>query len=135
VEFYLKLEVTLKKISKNKAIHKVKPEGVEVWYYLFPEYQIHYNEQLPHTTQQWHFHKKIHESLFVFEGELEAYWEENGDKKSQTLKAGDLVETGNLNHTFENKSDKVAKFFVLKQVLSGEDKSEIFLRDKYKEKK
>jgi uncharacterized cupin superfamily protein len=124
----------MKIANQSEAIHKLKPGGAEVWYYLFPEYEIHYNEQSPHTTQPWHYHKQIHESLFIFEGELIAHWEESGVKKSQVLHAGDLVETGNYNHTFENASDNVVKFIALKQMHSGKDKSQIFASDKFMDK-
>lgn len=120
----------MKIISKNKSIYVEKPEGIEVWYYLFPEYEIHYNEQLPHTAQVWHFHEKIHETIFVIEGELEAYWEDGDSIKSQKLTACDLVETEKTKHTFENNTDKVVKFLVLKQVLSGEDRSKLLKTDK-----
>ena len=120
----------MKITNKDQAIHTTKPEGVEVWYYLFPEYEIHYNEQRPHTTQAWHFHEKIHESIFVIEGQLEAKWKEGEQEKSQILNAGDLAETQNSDHTFENKTDQIVKFLVLKQVLSGEDRSVVLKNDK-----
>ena len=75
----------MKITNKDQAIHTTKPEGVEVWYYLFPEYEIHYNEQRPHTTQAWHFHEKIHESIFVIEGQLEAKWKEGEQEKSRII--------------------------------------------------
>lgn len=124
----------MKIIKKDQAIHAKKPEGIEVWYYLFPEYEIHYNEQPAHTTQVWHFHNKIHETLFIIDGELEVRWKEDGTTRSQILKTGDLVETEKSDHTFENQSDEIVKFFALKQVLSGEDKSDIFKNDKFTSK-
>ncbi len=120
----------MKIIDRNKAIYVKKPEGIKVWYYLFPEYEIHYNEQPPHTTQTWHFHKKIHETIFIIGGELKVYWEDDSSTKNRKLSAGDLVETQNSNHTFKNDTDNVVRFLVLKQVLSGENKSNILKNDK-----
>jgi hypothetical protein len=64
----------MKITTKNDAAFVSKPEGTNVTYYLFPEYEIHINEQLPHTTQTWHHHGKIWETLYIIEGELTAQW-------------------------------------------------------------
>jgi len=69
--------------SKDSALHVLKPEGINVGYYLFEEYEIHYNEQAPHSTQVWHHHEKVWETLFIIEGELIAKWKENGEEKEQ----------------------------------------------------
>jgi uncharacterized cupin superfamily protein len=116
--------------TKNNAIFVSKPEGQKVTYYLFPEYEIHINEQLPHSTQVWHHHEKIWETLYIIEGELTAQWKENGEMKKEIVKAGDIIETEHTPHTFSNESDKIVKFIVFKQLLSGEDKKEILKSDK-----
>ncbi len=110
--------------------HVVKPEGTDVHYYLFKDYEIHYNEQEPHTTQTWHHHEKIWETLYLIEGELVAYWRENGEEKSQIVRAGDHIETERTPHTFTNDSERTSKFLVLKIVSSGEDVREVFKADK-----
>lgn len=71
---------------KGSSLHSSKPGGIEVDYYLFDEYEVHLNVQLPNTTH--------------------------------------------TPHTFVNQTDKVAKFLVLKQVLSGEGKKELLKKDK-----
>src|SRR4051812_24523364 len=105
--------------TKKDALSVSKPEGTNVSYYLFPEYEMHFNEQVPQCTQTWHHHEKIWESLFIIEGELTAHWKENGETKKQIVKAGDLIETEHTPHTFSNDSDKVVKFLVIKQLLNG----------------
>lgn len=120
----------MKIVKKFDAAHVKKSEGTEVWYYLFPEYEVHYNEQVPGTTQTWHYHEKINETVFIIEGELVAKWKNGEEVREQTLHAGDLVQTENTNHTFENKSGKTVKFLILKQILTGEDRSELFKNDK-----
>jgi len=112
------------------ALHVQKPEGTDVRYYLFKDYEIHYNDQAPHTTQTWHHHEKIWESLYIIDGELTAYWRENGEEKSQVIKAGDLVETERTPHTFSNDSDEMVRFLVIKRIPSDEDFSEVFKTDK-----
>lgn len=119
------------KVTHRKDVMYVeKPEGVNVAYYLFSEYEIHVDEQLPHTTQTWHHHEKIWESIYVVEGELTAQWRENEEVKKEIVKQGDIIETEHTPHTFSNDSDDVAKYIVIKQVLSGENKREVLKNDK-----
>ncbi|MBI4100177.1 cupin domain-containing protein [Candidatus Microgenomates bacterium] len=120
----------MKIIGAQSVLHVSKPEGIKVFYYLLPEYEVHYNEQAPGSTQTWHHHEKIWETLFIIEGELTAEWKENGQIKRQIVKAGDLIETENTSHTFLNHTLEVTKFVVIKQVLSGEDKQELLKTDK-----
>lgn len=68
--------------TPQDAIVVSKPEGTHVTYYLFPEYEVHYNEQIPGSTQVWHRHEKIWESLFIIEGALTAQWKEAVKLKS-----------------------------------------------------
>lgn len=120
----------MKIIRPKAAIQVSKPEGTNVTYFLRPEYEVHYNEQVPHSIQTWHHHEKIWETLYIIEGELTARWKEGDKEMEDVVRAGDLVESENSPHTFENNSDTVVKFIVIKQVLSGEDKKEILKIDK-----
>jgi uncharacterized cupin superfamily protein len=110
--------------------HVQKPEGTDVYYYLFNDYEIHYNDQAPHTTQTWHHHDQIWETLYIIDGELNAQWREGDEEKSQMVKAGDLVETERTPHTFSNDSDNTVRFLVVKRIPSSEDYSEVFKTDK-----
>jgi uncharacterized cupin superfamily protein len=119
------------KIVKGENVpHITKPEGTDVHYYLFKDYEVHYNDQAPHTTQAWHHHEKIWETLYIIEGELIAQWRDNGENKTQVIKAGDLIETERTPHTFSNETDQKARFLVIKRLPSENDYSEIFKTDK-----
>ena len=119
------------KITHAKdVLHITKPEGTDVHYYLFKDYEVHYNDQAPHTTQTWRHHERVWETLYIIEGELKAQWHEGGDEKSQMLAAGDLVETERTPHTFSNESDRVARFLVIKRIPTDEDLSETLKTDK-----
>jgi len=120
----------MKIIHKKDAIHADKPEGTKVDYYLRDEYEVHYNEQVPKSTQTWHHHEQIMETLFIIEGELTAKWKENGKVVEEIVRAGDMIETEDTPHTFTNHTDKVIKFLVIKQVPSGENKKELLKTDK-----
>lgn len=119
------------KITQAKdALHVAKPEGTDVHCYLFKDYEIHYNDQAPHTTQTWHHHEKIWETLYIIDGELEARWRDGDQEQSQTVKAGDLIETERTPHTFSNETDNIVRFLVIKRIPSTEDHSEVLKTDK-----
>lgn len=120
----------MKITSKNNAIYIKKPDGPEVWYYLFPEYEVHYNIQPPQSGQAWHRHEKLDEALYIIEGEMVALWQEGDKKAEKVVRAGDLIQVEKSDHTFENRSDKPSKFLVIKQVLTDEDKSKVLKEDK-----
>lgn len=119
------------KITTAKDVdHVHKPEGTDVHYYVFDDYEVHYNDQAPHTTQTWHHHEKIWETLYIIDGELTAYWREGEEEKSRVVKAGDVVETERSPHTFANNSDNTVRFLVIKRIPSGKDFREVLKTDK-----
>jgi len=121
----------MKITKKSSAIHIDKPEGSSVDYYIFPEYEIHYNEIKPGTIQQWHHHDQICETLFVMEGEIEAHWLDNHGKRcKQVATVGDVVEVENTPHTFINSSNNVVKFLAFRFVPRGKDQRETMKNDK-----
>jgi len=120
----------MKIIQADEALHVKKPEGTDVHYYLFKDYEVHYNDQAPHTTQMWHHHEKIWETLYIIDGKLTAQWRENGEEKSQVVRAGDLIETERTAHTFSNDSDETVRFLVIKRMPSNEDFTETLKTDK-----
>jgi uncharacterized cupin superfamily protein len=120
----------MKIIQAKDVLHVKKPEGTDVHYYLFKDYEVHYNDQAPRTTQTWHHHEKIWETLYIIDGELTAQWRENGEEKSQVVKSGDLIETERTVHTFSNDSDNTVRSLVMKRMPSDEDFSEVLKTDK-----
>lgn len=120
------MKITSRENSKNFK----SPEGREAWVYGFPEYEFQYDEQQPGTILKWHHHAKIWEMIYIIEGELVAHWKENGEIKEQTVKAGDLIEPGHISHTFENRTEGIAKFIAVKFVPTGEDKKATIEGDK-----
>jgi len=107
-----------------------KPEGTSVHYYLFNDYELHYNEQAPNTSQTWHHHEKIWETLYIIEGNLRVEWKEDGKVNSEIVSNGDLIETERTPHTFVNASDEIVRFIVIKRMPSDEDFRNVFKNDK-----
>ncbi len=125
----------MKIISKSQSVHVDKEEGSSVDYYIFPEYEIHYNEIKPGTVQSWHHHTKITETLFVMEGEIEAHWiDEQGQKMMKVVTAGDVVEVEDTPHNFVNSSQNTVKFVVFRFAHTGEDNHELIKNDKVLDK-
>ena len=120
----------MKIIQAKDTLHVAKPEGTDVHYYLFKDYEVHYNDQAPHTTQTWHHHEKIWETLYIIDGELNAQWRDGGEEKSQTVKAGDLIETERTPHTFSNDTSQTVRFLVIKRIPSDQDYSKVLKSDK-----
>lgn len=120
----------MKIIKREETLSVSKPEGTNVQYYLRDEYELHYNEQIPDSTQTWHHHEKILESVYIIEGELTAEWKIGNKIMKQIVKGGDLIETENTPHTFTNHTDKIVKFIVIKQVPTGIEKKNILKTDK-----
>ena len=120
----------MKIIKSTDVNHIDKPEGTSVYYYLFNDYEVHYNDQAPKTTQTWHHHEKIWETLYIIEGELTVRWREGGQELSKNVSSGDLIETERTPHTFVNESDDIARFIVIKRIPSSDDFREIFKTDK-----
>ncbi len=120
----------MKIIQSKDALHVVKPEGTDVHYYLFKDYEVHYNTQAPRTTQLWHHHEHIWETLYVIDGQLTAHWRDSGREKSQVIKSGDLVENERTSHTFSNDTDETVRFMVIKHIPSDEDYRELLKTDK-----
>jgi len=115
----------------KQGIAVAKPEGTRVTYYIFPEYEIHYNELLPTTVQPWHHHNAIEETIFVISGEIEVRWLENGTIVTEKVHQGDIVRVEDTPHTLANLLDAVAIFLVVRLVLSGKDTREILRTDKH----
>ncbi len=118
--------------KKEDAIFVSKPEGTDVRYYIYPEFEIHANEVKPGTVQGWHHHNVIAENLFILEGELEAHWlDDDGNKQIRTVVPGDVIQAGTTSHTFVNVSDTICKFLVFRFVPDGTDKHELIKNDRH----
>ena len=120
----------MKIIKSTDVAHVNKPEGTSVYYYLFNDYEVHYNDQAPKTTQTWHHHEKIRETLYIIDGELTVKWRDGDQEFSKNVSSGDLIETERTAHTLVNDSDNIARFIVIKRIPSSDDFREIFKTDK-----
>lgn len=115
---------------QQEAIFLDKGNGTSVHYYIYPEYEIHHNEVLGHTVQQWHHHEVIEETLYIVSGQLRAFWAEGDIARSETLNPGDIIRVGKIPHTFANLADEKVIFLVFRIVPDGTDKRQTIKSDK-----
>lgn len=120
----------MKITERESAVNVKKPDGTNLTYYLFDEYEIHFNELEPGCIQPWHHHETIWETIYIIEGELTLKWKDKQENSEQILHPGDVAEVEDSPHSLSNQTKELSKFIVLKQVLSGENHREIFKKDK-----
>lgn len=114
----------------DDAIYVDKKDGTKVHYFIFDEFEIHYNSIVPHTSQQWHFHSKIEEVIMVTKGSLTCYWVEDDIRKKKVLKEKEIIRVQQSVHTFANQSDQEVEFTVFRFVPNGINKHELIKNDK-----
>ena len=118
-------------IERGSVPHVDKKYGTSIWYYIFPEHEIHYNEMQPNTTQPWHHHEQTDESIFVLEGTLRINWlDEQGEVLTQDIGPGTVARIEHFVHTVTNPTQEISKFLVFKFVPTGSDKHELIKNDK-----
>lgn len=114
---------------QSDAIYVDKGDGTRVHYYLFPEYEVHFNALASGCTQQWHHHDRIEETLLILSGQMDGLWRDDNREFRETLLPGDLVRVGRLPHTFSTGAEECT-FVVFRLVLDGVNKSELIKGDK-----
>ena len=113
----------LEVIREEDSIHVIKETGTEVRYYIFDEAEIHLNNIMPHTIQEWHFHEKIDENILITKGKLLCrYIDGSGTEKSCYAAKNDIVRVHSSVHTFENDTDEITVFYVFRYVTDGTNK-------------
>ena len=118
-------------VHEEESIHVIKETGTEVNYYIFDEFEIHLNRMMPHTVQEWHFHRKIDESILITKGSLLCkYVDESGVEMSCYARKNDIIRVRNSVHTFENDTNEMAEFIVFRFVPDGTNKRELIKHGK-----
>lgn len=120
----------LKVYTNEDSISVKKPNGTEVDYFIFDEYEIHLNKIPPHSVQEWHRHRKIDEALIMTSGEICLKWIDDGKESSRIITKGMVVRMGRAIHTLENNTDVPAEFNIVRTVPQGKDNREIIKNDK-----
>lgn len=112
------------------AIFCEKENKTKVHYFLFDEYEVHYNVIPPKSIQEWHRHTKIEETIFVLSGQFQMKWKQKDEMKIKTVSKNMLIRVKNSIHTLENPFEEEAVFIVFRMVADGKNKREIIKNDK-----
>ena len=112
------------------AIFCEKENKTKVHYFLFDEYEVHYNVIPPKSIQEWHRHTRIEETIFVLSGQFQMKWKQKDEMKIKTVSKNMLIRVKKSIHTLENPFEEEAVFIVFRMVADGKNKKEIIKNDK-----
>lgn len=124
------LQKYLEILTRDEAIFRKKPDGTEVNYFLFPEFEIHINSLAGKTVQGWHKHHKIEEVLLVQSGKVKIEEVENQQIVSRICAEGELIRMHNSLHRISNPDTLSASFTVFRFVPQGKNQQECIKNDK-----
>ncbi|HFK2440373.1 TPA: cupin domain-containing protein [Enterococcus faecalis] len=124
------LQKYLEILTRDEAIFRKKPDGTEVNYFLFPEFEIHINSLPGKTVQAWHKHHKIEEVLLVQSGKVKIEELENQQIVSRICAEGELIRMHNSLHRISNPDTLSASFTVFRFVPQGKNQQECIKNDK-----
>lgn len=120
----------MKVTPKSGAINLKRPDGTNISYYIFNEYEVHYGELPPGVTQPWHHHQVISETLYLIEGKVKLHYVDGEEKTERTIVPGDVVQVEDTPHTFSNPFAETCKMVAFRFVPDGVDTQEIIKTDK-----
>lgn len=116
--------------NSDSVIKVSKENGTDLLYYIFNDFEIHYNEIHPKTCQEWHSHKDIEEVLLIINGTISYQWKQDDIIKDISLSEKDLVRTNHSIHRLENKTNQLVTFIVFRKKIGFNDDRELFKNDK-----
>ena len=114
----------------ENSLYNQKENLTKVNYFIFDEYEIHFNIIPSKTSQEWHMHREIEEALFVISGEILVRWKDNNIIREKLVSKNSVIRVKNSIHTVENRTNEEATFLVYRMVPDGTNKREIIKNDK-----
>jgi mannose-6-phosphate isomerase-like protein (cupin superfamily) len=121
---------TLEIHNLENSLYNQKENLTKVNYFIFDEYEIHFNIIPSKTSQEWHMHREIEEALFVISGEILVRWKDNNIIREKLVYKNSVIRVKNSIHTLENLTNEEATFVVFRMVPDGTNKREIIKNDK-----
>ncbi len=77
--------------NSKEALSRVKKNGTEVQYFLYPEFEVHTNKIPPGSIQDWHRHQQVEEVIVVTSGKISIETIENATLERAEVKQGDVL--------------------------------------------
>ncbi len=121
---------TLEIHNLENSLYNQKENLTKVNYFIFDEYEIHFNTIPSKTSQEWHMHREIEEALFVISGEILVRWKDNNIIREKLVYKNSVIRVKKSIHTIENQSNEEATFLVFRMVPDGTNKRDIIKNDK-----
>ena len=123
-------EKNLEIIEKTDAISVEKDNGTLVDYFLFEEFELHYNTIPINCVQDWHSHHAIEEIIVVEQGEIVVEWIENGKIFTKIVKEKEIIRMKNSIHRLSNRSNTAVECTIFRFVPQHQDYSQKIKKDK-----
>ena len=116
--------------NSKEALSRVKKNGTEVQYFLYPEFEVHTNKIPPGSIQDWHRHQQVEEVIVVTSGKISIETIENATLERAEVKQGDVLRVKNSIHRLVNRNRTSASFIVFRFVPQGVSQADIIKNDK-----
>lgn len=123
-------EKNLEIIEKTDAISVEKDNGTLVDYFLFEEFELHYNTIPTNCVQDWHSHHAIEEIIVVEQGELVVEWIEKDKIFTKRVKEKEIIRMKSSIHRLSNRSNTAVKCTIFRFVPQHQDYSQKIKTDK-----
>lgn len=117
-------------INKTAAISVEKDNGTFVDYFLFEEFEVHYNKIPENCVQDWHSHNAIEEIIVVDQGSLVVEWIEDKTIYTKTVEEKEIIRMKNSIHRLSNPSNTIAECTIFRFVPHHQDYSQLIKQDK-----
>ena len=111
--------------NSKEALSRVKKNGTEVQYFLYPEFEVHTNKIPPGSIQDWHRHQQVEEVIVVTSGKISIETIENATLERAEVKQGDVLRVKNSIHRLVNRNRTSASFIVFRFVPQGVSQADI----------
>lgn len=117
-------------INKKSAISVEKDNGTLVDYFLFEEFEVHYNKIPASCVQDWHSHHAIEEIIVVNQGILVVEWIENRKICKKIVGEKEIIRMKNSIHRISNRLNVIAECTIFRFVPQNQDYSQLIKQDK-----
>lgn len=124
----MKQEIEIR--NSKEALSRVKKNGTEVQYFLYPEFEVHTNKIPSGSIQDWHRHQQVEEVIVVTSGKISIETIENATLERAEVKQGDVLRVKNSIHRLVNRNRTSASFIVFRFVPQGVSQADIIKNDK-----
>ena len=108
------------------VVYLDKNNGTRVRYYIFNDFEIHYNWIDSNSIQDWHSHHDVEEIIFVLKGQIQLEWLQGTTTETISLSSKDLVKVNKSVHRIINNTNECSEFIVFRKISDSKDYRNVF---------